>query len=59
MVNWTNAPANNLKVSVRLPAAPKSARSVAGQKEIKTTYADGTATFTIDVPEADYILLTK
>ena len=39
--------------------APKSARSVAGQKEIKTTYADGVATFTLDVPEADYVLLMK
>src|SRR6185295_9873986 len=56
LVNWTNGPAKDLKVSVRLPASPKSARSVAGQKEIKTDYKDGVATFTLDVPEADYVL---
>ena len=59
LVNWTNAPAKGLKVSVRLPAAPKSARSVANQKEIKTEYKDGVATFTLDVPEADYVMLMK
>jgi len=59
LVNWTNGPAKDLKVSVRLPAAPKSVRSVAGQKEIKSTYADGVVTFTLDVPDADYVMLMK
>lgn len=59
LTNWTNAPAKNVTVSVKLPAAPKTARWVGAQKEVPVNYANGMATFTVDVPEADYVLLTR
>ncbi|MBA3684399.1 MAG: beta-galactosidase trimerization domain-containing protein [Planctomycetes bacterium] len=59
LVNWSDQPRKDLKVSVRLAAAPKSARSVSGQREIAVTYADGIASFSIDLTEADYIVLAK
>ena len=59
LVNWTNAPLKGLPVSVRLSAAPGSARSVSGQKEVPVKYADGVVTFNVDLEEADYILLPR
>lgn len=59
LVNWTNGPAKGLKVSVRLPAAPKAARSVTGQKAVPVTYDGGSAMFTLDLAEGDFVLLPK
>jgi hypothetical protein len=59
LVNWTNGPIAKLPVSVRLSAAPKSARSVTGQTALPVKYADGRATFTVDLKEGDFILLPR
>jgi hypothetical protein len=59
LVNWANAPVKGVPVSVRLPAAPKGARSVSGQKTLPVNYADGRATFRVDLEEADFILLPR
>lgn len=59
LVNWSDQSRTDLKVSVRLAAAPKSARSVSGQREIAVTHADGIATFVIDLAEADSIVLAR
>jgi hypothetical protein len=59
LVNWANEPVAGLEVEVRLPAAPKSARTVSGQKALDVTYANGIAKFKLDLKVADYILLFK
>jgi hypothetical protein len=57
LVNWTNGPLKDLKVSVRLARQPATARSVSGQKDLHLEYANGRATFQLDLAEADYVLL--
>jgi hypothetical protein len=59
LVNWTNGPLKKLTVGVRLATAPRLSRSVQGQRDLETTYHDGIARFTIDLDEADYVLLLK
>ena len=59
LVNWTNGPLKALTVKVRLAAAPKEVRTVSGQKAIPSKYADGAVTFTLDLEEADFVLLTR
>jgi hypothetical protein len=59
LVNWTNEPLKELDVTVRVPFAPKSVRSVAGQKDLPVKSADGAATFTTSLDDADYVLLLK
>jgi hypothetical protein len=59
LVNWTNAPIKSLPVSVRLEKAPASARSVSGQKAVSVKYADGVASFTLELAEGDFVLLAK
>ena len=59
LVNWTNGPAKAVQVAVRLPAAPKGARSVVRQQNLTPQFADGVATFSLDLAEADYVLLPK
>jgi hypothetical protein len=59
LVNWTNGSLRALPVSVRRPAAPKGARSVVGQKALPVKYADGKATFSVDLNEGDFILLPR
>ena len=49
----------NLEVKLKVPAAPKSARSVEGQKAVKTKFANGELTFHIDLNDADYVLLPR
>jgi hypothetical protein len=58
LTNWTDKPA---KVEVRLRSAfaPKSLRTVQGQKALDARYADGVVVFTTDVADADYILVEK
>lgn len=58
LTNWTNAPVKDLKVNVKMAAEPKSARQVSAQKAVPLTYKDGTTTFSIDLQEADYVLLS-
>ena len=59
LVNWTNGPVKDLEVKLKMPAAPKSAKSVEGQKAVETKFANGELTFTIDLNDADYILLPR
>ena len=47
----------NLTVTVKMPAAPKSARSIQRQKDLPVKFENG-ATFSIDLDEADYVVLT-
>lgn len=57
LVNWTNGPVKDLKVTVRLPKPPKEARSVSGRKLLPSTFSGGgVLAFTIDLEEADYVL---
>lgn len=59
LVNWTNAPLKSLSVRVQLPARPSDVRTVAGQKTLPARFEDGTLSFTIDLDEADFVLLPK
>jgi hypothetical protein len=59
LVNWTNGPAKDLEVKVRMQDAPKTVRSVSGQRNLAFTAKDGVVTFRLDLAEADYVLLTK
>jgi hypothetical protein len=59
LINWTNAPLKQLNVAVRVPQPPRQVRTVQGQRELKTTFANGVASFTVDLEEADYVLLMK
>lgn len=59
LINWNDARAKAVSVKVRVPFKPKSARAVEGQKNLDVTYADGVASFTIDLTQADYVLLTR
>jgi hypothetical protein len=59
LVNWTNAPVKNLEVEVRMKEAPKSVRTVSGQRELAFTVNNGVVTFKLDLAEADYVLLVR
>jgi len=59
LVNWTNGPLKDLKVTIKLAAAPKQIRSVGTQKVLQGAFADGALTVTLDLAEADYLLLAK
>jgi hypothetical protein len=59
LVNWTNTPIEELEVSLRLPFAPKTARSVARQQSLETTADQGMVKFKTQLKDADYILLLK
>jgi len=60
LTNWDNEPLPSLTVSVKLPAAPASVRSVQHQKELEGwKFADGRMTVTTDLEWADYIILPK
>lgn len=58
LTNWTDAPAK-VNVQVRLPFAPKQVRTVQGQKPIVGEYKAGLFQFTIDLAEADYVLISR
>jgi hypothetical protein len=59
LVNWTNGPVKDLRVRVRLPEAPREARSVQRQRAVPSAHADDVVTFTVDLDEADFILLPR
>ena len=59
LVNWTNAPVKDLEVQVRMKDAPKTVRTVSGQRNLAFTAKDGVVLFTLDLAEADYVLLVK
>jgi hypothetical protein len=59
LVNWANQPAKAVKVTLTLPFQPNSARPVSTGKTIPIAYEKGAAVFTLDVAEAEYVLLSK
>jgi hypothetical protein len=59
LVNWTNAPVKNLEMRVRMKDAPKTVRTVSGQRNLAFTAKDGVVTFRLDLAEADYVVLRK
>jgi hypothetical protein len=58
LVNWTNGRLVKLHVSVRAAQAPREIRSVQG-RTVEASFADGLVRFTMDLDEADYVLLMK
>ncbi len=59
LINWNNDAVKGAKVTVRVPFKPSSARLVSAQKAVPVTYENGEATFTVDLAEADYVVLNK
>lgn len=59
LTNWNDKPSKGVKLKVRIPFSPKNVRSVQGQKNIESKYADGSLNFVIDVADADYVLIAK
>lgn len=59
LINWNDAPARSVTVQVRVPFRPTSVRQVSAQKSVPVTYANGVATFTTDLTQADYFLLHR
>ena len=59
LVNWTNGPVKDLEVQVRMKDAPKTVRTVSGQRNLAFTAKDGVVTFRLDLAEADYVMLIK
>jgi hypothetical protein len=57
LVNWTNTPVKDLEVQVRMKDAPKTVRTVSGQRNLDFTHKDGVVTFRLDLAEADYVVL--
>jgi hypothetical protein len=59
LVNWTNAKVLDLEVQVRMKDAPKTVRTVSGQRNLAFAVNNGLVTFRLDLAEADYVLLIK
>ena len=66
LVNWTNAPIKGLKLKIRTSFEPLEARSVEQQRAVDFKFQGGTltnrggiATVTLDLNEADFLLLPK
>ncbi len=59
LVNWTNKPVKGLRLSVKTPFKVSKVRTVSGQKDLLYTNGAGTTTITLDLEEADYVLLLK
>jgi len=60
LVNWTNQPlVESLTVTVRLPSAPREIFSVARQKKLASQFEGGQLTFTVDLADADFVMLKK
>ena len=59
LVNWTNEPIKEAIVEVRMKDAPKTVRTVSGQRDLAFTVNNGVVTFRLDLAEADYVLLVK
>jgi hypothetical protein len=59
LINWSNAPVKKLGVGVHMAQQPRQVRTVQGQRELRATHANGLLQFTIDLDEADYVLLLK
>lgn len=59
LVNWSNGSVKDLEVQVRMKDAPKTVRTVSGQRNLPFSANNGVVTFRIDLTEADYVMLLK
>src|ERR1051326_3361413 len=59
LAHWANEPARAVKVTLTLPFKPGTARLISAGKTIPVSYEKGVAVFTLDVLEAEYVLLSK
>lgn len=60
LINWTNTPRlEQLKVTLRLSAAPARVFSVTSQRSLPFEFADGTLSFTTTLDEADFIMVNR
>ena len=59
LVNWANEPAEGVKVTLTLPFKPSSAKLISAGKAMPLTYENGAAVFTLDIAQAEFVLLNK
>jgi hypothetical protein len=59
LVNWSKGAQKNLAVRIRMPEEPGRIWSVSGQTQLVGRYAEGVLTITMDLAEADYVILGK
>lgn len=59
LINWSETSRKSATVRVRLPFAPKAARAIASGKSLKVQYADGVATFAVDIVDAEFVTLER
>jgi len=57
LINWSNRPIKALQVYLKLPAAPKTVRSVQQQKDVAWSFGSGMVNFATDLDAADFFLL--
>ncbi len=59
LINWGHEPAEQVVVRVRVPFRPRQVRSIATGQQLPVEYRDGVVQFTLDIADADYVLLLK
>jgi hypothetical protein len=60
LINWTNQPTiRNLDVTVKLKAKPSTVFSVVSNRRLPAQFDQRKLSFTIDLPEADFVMLKK
>ncbi len=59
LVNWAAQPSKGAKITVKLPFKPSSAKLISAGKAIPVTYENNEVSFSLDVNEAEYVLLNK
>jgi len=60
LVNWTNEPVvESLNVSVRLPSAHREVFSVVRQEKLDSHFERGRLTFTINLTDADFVMVKR
>ncbi|MFQ3592795.1 MAG: hypothetical protein SNJ82_06330 [Gemmataceae bacterium] len=59
LVNWSDRPAKDRLVRVRVPFAPKSVRDITSGTQLKADYAEGVASFRVTVSDATFVTLTR
>ncbi len=58
-INWTNRRQKDLQIIVPMAKAPKQVRSVCRQKTLPSRFEKGNLHFSLDLEDADYILLPR
>jgi len=59
LIHWSDRPAKDRLVRVRVPFVPKTVREVTTGQELKVDYADGIASFRVNVSEATFVTLAR